>query len=318
MSKGSISPVTSHVFCDPEALVASAPRQQNLSAIQLDLHPLRCQILHLQLDGAEFVFRDIRNPLRVLGDKNPDVLTFEFLMSSPSVELISHGSPIQANTLYGFDNRRGIDMVLPANAQMGTLLIRQEIVEEYLQVMERTDLNERFFATNKVQNATHFVPVLHYLQELRGLVQERSPFLNQPQISRVILEDYLPLLIEAIPPMEAQGSKPARSRVKLVQQAEDYMRAHLDEPMTLKDLCQILNTSSSPLNYGFQEVFGLSPMAYLKRLRLHAAHKTLKTSDPTITTVQDIAHHFGFWHTGRFSQEYRQLFGELPSAALKT
>jgi AraC family ethanolamine operon transcriptional activator len=319
MSEVVVPTVVYHTLTDPDELESLFNRQQDFHVMQLDLQPLQCHLLHLQLDGALFAFRELTSPLRVRGGKQSDLLTFEMLLSSPSGELMSHGCSIQPHTLYGFDSNRGIDMVTPANTILGTLLIQRHIFEDCLQIMDRTDLDDRFFATNAVQSPAAFAPVTCYLKELLGLVQQRSPFLQKPQSSQIILNDYLPLLIEAIPPMGTKGFKAdcPRSRVQLVQQAEDYMMAHLDEPMTLKDLCKILHTSSSPLNYGFQEVFGLSPMAYLKRLRLHAAHKALKTSDPTVTTVQDIAHQFGFWHTGRFSQEYRQLFGELPSIALK-
>jgi AraC family ethanolamine operon transcriptional activator len=34
-------------------------------------------------------------------------------------------------------------------------------------------------------------------------------------------------------------------------------------------------------------------------------------------TIQDIASHWGFWHLSQFAQDYKKLFGELPSATLK-
>ncbi|MGQ9870507.1 hypothetical protein [Leptodesmis sp.] len=63
--------------------------------------------------------------------------------------------------------------------------------------MDRIDPNDRFWATNHVQSPETFASVQHYLRELYCLVQQRSPFLNQPKISKLLLEDYLPLLIEA-------------------------------------------------------------------------------------------------------------------------
>jgi AraC family ethanolamine operon transcriptional activator len=319
MSEVSIPSVADHTLTDPDELESLFNRQQDFHVMQLDLQPLQCHLLHLKLDGALFAFRHLTSPLRVRGDKQPGILTFEFLLSPPSGELISHGRAIQPNTLYGFDSDRGIDMVTPANTLLGTLLIQRSIFEDCLHIMDRSDLDDRFFAANAVQSPAAFAPVTQYLRELFSLAQQRAGILQRAGISQLILDDYLPLLIESIPPMGGQSPVPnsPRSRVQLVQQAEDYMMANLEQPITLKDLCKILNTSSSPLNYGFKEVFALSPMAYLKRLRLHAAHKALKTADPTVTTVQDIAHQYGFWHTGRFSQEYRQMFGELPSTSLK-
>ena len=35
-----------------------------------------------------------------------------------------------------------------------------------------------------------------------------------------------------------------------------------------------------------------------------------------LVTIQDIASHWGFWHLGQFAQDYRHLFGELPSDTL--
>ncbi|NJL48319.1 MAG: helix-turn-helix domain-containing protein [Leptolyngbyaceae cyanobacterium SM2_5_2] len=129
----------------------------------------------------------------------------------------------------------------------------------------------------------------------------------------------MPLLIEAIPPIgsSAKITQPYLTRSQLVRQAEEYMLAHLEEPITLKDLCQVLNTSSSPLNRGFQDVFGVSPMVYLRQLRLHAIHQILKAADPTTTQVADVAQRLGFWHGGRFSQYYQQMFGQPPSTTLK-
>lgn len=320
MSEVSDSPISSRTFSDPDDLESTVNQQQDFHVMQLDLRPLKCHLLHLKLDEAEFSFRTITSPLRVWGEKDPDFLTFEFLMAPASAELLSHGRATPTSTLYGFDSNRGIDMVIPANVMIGSLHVQRQIFQECLQVMQRTDIDDRFLATNAIYAPSAFAQVLHYLRELHRVVQQQADFLKQPDISRLILDDYVPLLIEAIPSMGLNPPAPSKpkTRTRLVRRAEDYMLANLERPITLKDLCKILNTSSSPLNYGFQDLFGLSPMAYLKRLRLYAVHKTLKDADPTVDTVQSIAHRFGFWHAGRLSQDYKQMFGQLPSVTLQT
>ncbi|UCG61547.1 MAG: helix-turn-helix domain-containing protein [Candidatus Zixiibacteriota bacterium] len=36
-----------------------------------------------------------------------------------------------------------------------------------------------------------------------------------------------------------------------------------------------------------------------------------------LTTIADVANHWGFWHMGQFSADYRRLFGELPLETLR-
>jgi AraC-like DNA-binding protein len=41
------------------------------------------------------------------------------------------------------------------------------------------------------------------------------------------------------------------------------------------------------------------------------------SADPTLRTVTEIVTEHGFWELGRFSVEYRALFGESPSTSLR-
>lgn len=56
-------------------------------------------------------------------------------------------------------------------------------------------------------------------------------------------------------------------------------------------------------------------MAYLKDLRLEKAHQELRNSE--YQSVTDIAYKWNFTHLGRFSQEYKRRYGELPSSTHK-
>jgi AraC family ethanolamine operon transcriptional activator len=102
------------------------------------------------------------------------------------------------------------------------------------------------------------------------------------------------------------------NRERLVRRADDYVRARLGEPLSLLDLCRELGVSERALHYAFQEVRGLSPLAYCRACRLHAVRQELKAA-PATATVQAIARRWGFGHTGEFAAAYRRLFGELPS-----
>ena len=82
------------------------------------------------------------------------------------------------------------------------------------------------------------------------------------------------------------------------------------------ELCRELAVSERTLHYAFQEIRGLSPMAYFKASRLNAVRQELKAAAAGTTTVGEIAQRWGFWHNGEFAADYRRLFGELPSQTL--
>nr|WP_278003364.1 helix-turn-helix domain-containing protein [Nodosilinea sp. TSF1-S3] len=93
--------------------------------------------------------------------------------------------------------------------------------------------------------------------------------------------------------------------------------AHLDQPLTLAEICQAVYASKRSLHYGFQEMLGMGPMAFVKVQRLHGIRRALLYADSKPETVAQIAHQWGFLSLGHFSRDYKQLFGESPSQTLQ-
>jgi transcriptional regulator GlxA family with amidase domain len=75
--------------------------------------------------------------------------------------------------------------------------------------------------------------------------------------------------------------------------------------------------SERTLELAFKEIMGLSPVAYLTRLRLHRVRAALLAADRRSTRVSIEALKWGFWHFGEFSRAYKQCFGEVPSNTLR-
>ena len=98
--------------------------------------------------------------------------------------------------------------------------------------------------------------------------------------------------------------------------AEEYMRLHLHNSVRISQICQMANTSERVLEYAFNKIYGLSPKRYLTILRLNKARKLLKNVNGSEANVTSVAMSCGFRHMGRFSAEYKNMFGELPSRTL--
>lgn len=111
--------------------------------------------------------------------------------------------------------------------------------------------------------------------------------------------------------LERPLAAPASRDVKRV---IDFLHEHLEAPVTLDMLVAVAGTPGRTLNEHFRAATGFAPMAYLQRLRLHAARRVLMAG--AAASVTEVAAGFGFLHFGRFAAYYRRAFGELPSETL--
>ncbi|NPT40991.1 helix-turn-helix domain-containing protein [Paraburkholderia sp. 1N] len=106
------------------------------------------------------------------------------------------------------------------------------------------------------------------------------------------------------------------NRTRLVRQAREFALASIDASLRIVDLCRALGVSRRALQYCFEQELGVSPVTYLRLLRLNGARRDLLYPDASLQ-VKDVAARWGFWHWSRFSAEYRHMYGELPSQTLQ-
>jgi len=101
-----------------------------------------------------------------------------------------------------------------------------------------------------------------------------------------------------------------------VKRAEAYIEAHYAEPLSLADIAAQAGVSARSLQNGFQSFRNITPMAFLRSVRLQRAHRALLLADPALTTVTEIALACGFGHMGEFGVLYKRTFGETPKQTL--
>ena len=87
--------------------------------------------------------------------------------------------------------------------------------------------------------------------------------------------------------------------------------------LNVAELCRISGFSLCTLEYVFRDMFNLTPQGAIRLKRFHTVRAKLLTADPYETTVSAIAKEHGIYQLGRFSAEYREMFGELPSQSLQ-
>jgi transcriptional regulator GlxA family with amidase domain len=86
-----------------------------------------------------------------------------------------------------------------------------------------------------------------------------------------------------------------------------------DRGYPIADLARLAGTSARSLQYAFQDRYGISPMRYLRQVRLDRAHDDLAQATGSVAAL---AYHWGFTNPSRFARAYRDRFGELPGGTL--
>jgi AraC-like DNA-binding protein len=107
------------------------------------------------------------------------------------------------------------------------------------------------------------------------------------------------------------------SHARVMTRFEDFLAARQLEPVYLAEICKAIGASERTLRTCCQERLGMGPIRYLWLRRMTLARRALLNADPMLKTVTEIATEHGFWELGRFSVEYRALFGEAPSMSLR-
>jgi len=101
-----------------------------------------------------------------------------------------------------------------------------------------------------------------------------------------------------------------------VHRAEEYIREHLDQPISIADLIAASGASPRTLFDGFRQFRGVAPMRFVRQQRLLKAREALEDPESRAGVTQ-VAMRWGFQHLGRFAADYAEAFGEVPSQTLR-
>jgi len=117
-------------------------------------------------------------------------------------------------------------------------------------------------------------------------------------------------------PAPARKLRTVARLARIVRKAEERFASAEGGPVSLADLCVAAGVGQGTLYHAFTVVLGESPLAYFRKRRLTDARSMLLGTVPGRSAIKRAALGVGLTHLGRFSAEYRHLFGESPSATL--
>jgi AraC-like DNA-binding protein len=135
----------------------------------------------------------------------------------------------------------------------------------------------------------------------------------------IALIEYLAALVEAGAGADDRAPGIDRSAGRHLRQAwtaEHFIHAHIREEIPIIRLCREVGVSRRQMEYAFRATFGVSPLEFIKVLRLNEARRQLMTAREKGLSVTKIAMDVGITHLGRFAASYRLLFGESPKETM--
>ena len=151
-----------------------------------------------------------------------------------------------------------------------------------------------------------------YVMELYQSARRDPALLSNPAVVASVSDFLLDSLLRA-PNLPGTLSGTANTHWALVQRCVALVNASQDSAPTVTQLCQEMGVSRRTLQNAFLRVLDMSPLAYVKAVRLKQAREALKRS----RSVTEAATACGFWHFGHFAHDYLTLFGERPSDTLR-
>ena len=118
-------------------------------------------------------------------------------------------------------------------------------------------------------------------------------------------------------PAGVDGSTAADGTSAVVRRARSFCEAHPHLDVGVTDIARACHVSVRTLQVAFRRHLDVTPMAYLRRVRLDRVRADLLAADPAHATVSSIASRWGFTDASRFSAHYRAVYGEYPSDSLR-
>jgi AraC-like DNA-binding protein len=197
--------------------------------------------------------------------------------------------------------REYVSMNWERDSSMLIYSIKRALVERKLEtLLDRHLPNPIVFNTLMRSDKANSAGWLRGLQVLVTELDNTHTFLNCMQAMKSFEDSLVVSLLHSQPhnysaelAQRAPSVAPAH-----VKRAEQYIYAHADRSISVEELARAAHTSVRSLFAGFKQYRGVSPMKYLRNVRLDRVRHELLERAPGIG-VTEVA--------------YQQRFGELPS-----
>jgi AraC-like DNA-binding protein len=277
---------------------------------RVDAYPVgKLQIYHIEFVGG-VELRDIVN--------HDDVIIHLLLSNYVEVRVQQHWKRLEAPTVFTLTPSASPDFRFPEGGRMLILQVNNDILDQQArQLVQPSPQHPLHFsaqgasiqATHNLQSTFEFM-----FTQYNNLQDESLRELWLTQADQFMLSQILLNLDNNF--TEQLHYRHQHKLPSTLRKACEWLQTVLDQPFNIGELCQATETSQRSLQYQFKQHFNCSPRAYFQAMKLDALHRELIAANHS-NSVTELAMKWGFHHSGRLAEQYRQRFGELPSQTLR-
>jgi len=300
-----------HQRFDNFELFAAAVRGWDVDFRQLDRGEFQTEMTQVDTPTALISEAFFNRRLEQKGGAPPRTWTFAIL-EAPSPDVIWRGQTLTDQMMAVFPPGSEIDASSPPGFHVLTISIPVDVFEGW-------DALYQMDGSGKIQPLCMLIKVDPIrLAAIRRAARYAITTAGsvRPLIHETV-QDLPNLVVDALSAARSIRSKPSvKKRTGVVKLLTAYIDAHLQNPISLAELCTAAKVSPRTIQYTFMDRFGVSPKQYIQARRLNGVHRDLCKANLHRKRISDVANDWGFWHMGQFAADYRKLFGELPSETL--
>ncbi|HEY8353408.1 MAG TPA: helix-turn-helix domain-containing protein [Methylophilaceae bacterium] len=230
--------------------------------------------------------------------------------------------PVRENSLITLDKNAELLFRTSHLSEITVAVISAKRLEEYAQKVEWIDL-DKIMDNIKPVESIHPEVVNRMLAAVGGGMDYFANLCESDNIEQIwhhFEDDLMSTCLQALMhAKENQHSHHHDQRVHryIVNRVRELTLSSQGYPLTIGELCTTLRISRRTLNHAFARVLGVTPVAYMRNVRLHRVRAELQSSPYQVSTIANVASKWGFWHMSLFSRYYRELFGECPNETLE-
>ncbi|GAB2787141.1 helix-turn-helix domain-containing protein [Halomonas shantousis] len=282
----------------------------DLHFLQMTEGPFEGEIACFELEGLKVIKDRINQSILKKGELENASISFSIPLSRPTSPLICQGKTYHYPGILAVKGGELPEIRVPAGLDLLCLSMDAHYLTGLLEGPS-TDIDRSLAEPCYIPASASYRKLA---QLFEFICHSRLPY-DYPAVRHELRDALLGQMLDLLDRGDVEKVT-ASARKRVVDRAREVIAANEGDSITILSLCHEIGVSRRKLQYCFQDCLGVSPVTYIRLFRLNEVHKSLLNGGGA-THVQDEAARRGFYHLGRFSGEYRRLFGERPSQTLQ-